>query len=285
LESVVTLTAEASPRSAVKSEGKTWKTATLTELMGMPAGSVICVADALDHTRPWVFKHRSTAAVETDLSDKLSMEVLGFSEVGTYKNPAPVAPTINVTLGRVTSSRIVKVKLTPKPDLICEFWGSLAVNYIVTQGAGRTDASWVPAGTSMKMAGIWGESAEADKGAASLTIVAGPFKRVAAVDVGASLVGTYSGTIHTNCAGVSYTNPMSIAIGTDGLVVPGPTNQGVLRGGSIVSSGAVTGMSITIKSASKGAVQIPYSGRVSGTTLSLKGQVGEFQSSITATRQ
>jgi hypothetical protein len=284
VESVVTLTAESSPRSAATSEAKTWKTATLTELMGLLGGNVICVADALDHTKPWVFKHRSTSGVETDLSDKLMMEVIGVSEVGSHKNPAPVAPTKNVKLGRVTSSRTVKVKISPKPDLIFEFWGSLAVNYMVTQSAGRTDANWVPANASIRMAGIWGDSPEADMGAASLKMVVGAFKRVVAVDA-AALAGIYSGTIHTNCAGVSYTEKMRITIGADGAVVPDWTTQGALRGGSILSTGAVTGMSITIKSASRGSVEIPFSGSVSGTSLSLTGHVGEFQSSITATRQ
>jgi len=290
LESAVQLTMGYSPRNATKSEAITLKTPELAELMGMSAGNVICVASASDHTKPWTFKHRSTAQVETDLSDKLSMEVLGYSEVGAFKEPAPIAPRKNVTLGRVTSTRIVKIKLSPAAEFICDFWGALVVNYVVTQEAGRTDASWLPLAASMKMAGTWGTSADGERAAASLTMASGPLKHgplkhAIAGDAAGSLLGGYSGTISINCAGVQHTARLGVSIGADSNVTPGWTNLGKLEGGKIEADGKVTGMSITIESASKGTVVIPYTGRVSGNSLSLSGRVDSFVSTITARKQ
>jgi hypothetical protein len=293
MEASVQLTVGYSPRKATKSEAITLKTPKLAELMGMSAGNVLCVADASDHAKPWTFKHRSTAQVETDLSDKLSMEVLGYSEVGAFKEPAPMAPKKNVTLGRVTSTRTVKIKFSPAADFVCDFWGALVVNYVVTQEAGRPDASWLPLAASMKMAGIWGTSAEGERGAASLTMASGPLKHAIsgdaatslAGDAAASLPGSYSGTIATDCAGVGYSGKLDVRIGADSNVTPGWTNLGKLKGGKIETDGKVTGMSITIESASKGTVVIPYTGRVSGNSLSLTGQVDGFVSTITAQKQ
>lgn len=285
LESAVQLTMGYSPRNATKSEAITLKTPKLAELMGMSAGNVICVADASDHTKPWTFKHRSTAQIETDLSDKLSMEVLGYSEVGTFKEPAPIAPRKNVTLGRVKSTRMVKIKLSPAADFICDFWGALVVNYVVTQEVGRTDASWLPLAASMNMAGTWGTSADGERAAASFTMASGPLKHAIAGDAAASLPGGYSGTIATSCAGVHHTAKLGVSIGADSSVTPSWTNLGKLEGGKIEADGRVTGMSITIESASRGTVVIPYTGRVSGNSLSLSGRVDGFASTITAQKQ
>jgi formylglycine-generating enzyme required for sulfatase activity len=162
----------------------------------------MCVGDAQDPTAPWVFKHRlyskvkGQAAVETDLSEKLSMEVLGYSEVGAVKSASASAPKSTVTLGKMTSTQTVKVRLLAREDVRCEMWGSLVVNYSVLQEAGRREASWVPGSISLKMLGVWAPEEGEEAGSAGLTVTMGAFKRAVssggAVAPAPSPVGTFA---------------------------------------------------------------------------------------------
>jgi hypothetical protein len=75
------------------------------------------------------FKHvlpskvKGGSALETDLSDKVGMEVLGYSDVGTYKAASSVAPKFQTTLGRVTRNATVKLRVSPNEEMSFKFWG------------------------------------------------------------------------------------------------------------------------------------------------------------------
>ena len=183
MESAVQLSLSYAPRSATKASAKTMSTGSLITQMGLSGGSIMCVGDAQDRTVPWVFKHRlyskvkGQAAVETDLSEKLSMEVLGYSEVGAVKSASASAPKSTVTLGKITSTQTVKVRLLAREDARCEMWGNLVVNYSVLQEAGRLEASWVPGSISLKMVGVWAPEEGGEAGSAGLTVTMGAFKK------------------------------------------------------------------------------------------------------------
>ena len=197
MESAVQLSLSHAPRSAARASTKTLSGGSLIAEMGLSGGSILCVGDAQDRTAAWTFKHRLSSKVkgvdpvETDLSDKLSMEVLGYSEVGAAKLPSPTAPKRATALGKVTSTQTVRLKLDPKAGFSSEFWGSLVVNYTVTQEAGSTEASWVPGSMSMKLVG-WSIPEEgALAGSAALTMTMGAFKRLSVINA-SSIINTSS---------------------------------------------------------------------------------------------
>jgi hypothetical protein len=197
MESAVQLSLSHAPRSATRASTKTLSSGSLIAEMGLSGGSILCVGDAQDRTAAWTFKHRLSSKVkgvdpvETDLSDKLSMEVLGYSEVGAAKLPSPTAPKRATALGKVTSTQTVRLKLDPKAGFSSEFWGSLVVNYTVTQEANSTEASWVPGSMSMKLVG-WSIPEEgALAGSAALTMTMGAFKRLSVINA-SSMINTSS---------------------------------------------------------------------------------------------
>lgn len=185
MESVTQFSLSCSPRTALKTTTSTMTNGSLIAQMGLSGGSLVCVGDARDRIAEWKFKHirvstlKGAPATETDLSGKIQMEVLGYSEVGTPGAPSTTPPRVSRTLGIVKSTRTVKVRFSPRQDLISEFWGSLVVNYSVIQEAGKTEAIWLPSAASMKLAGTWTGEEGSAAGAASLTVTLGQFKRTA----------------------------------------------------------------------------------------------------------
>ena len=131
------------PRSSAKSATKTLSSAGLIQQMGLSGGSIVCVGDASDPMGGWTFKHvlpskvKGVSAVETDVSDKIGMEVLGYSDVGSYKEAAAVAPKAQVTLGRVSRNATVKMRVLPNEGMSFEFWGGMAL-VISQQGRARS---------------------------------------------------------------------------------------------------------------------------------------------------
>ena len=96
--------------------------------------------------------------------------------------------------------------------------------------------------------------------------------------------GTYVGNISTRCAGISYNDPQTITVSPDGYVSLVYCRQGTTTTGKVsATDGSVSGLSITINSASKGKVQIPYTASIVGNKLTATGKVGEFQSNFSAT--
>jgi hypothetical protein len=186
MESAVQISLTHAPRSAAKASTQTLSNSSLIAEMGLSGGGIICVGDAQDRTAAWIFKHRlpspvkGEAALETDLSEKLRMEVLGYSEVGVVKAPSPTTPARDVVLGQITSTQTVVLTFEPRAGFSNAFWGSLVVKYTVTQEAGRFEASWVPSGMSMRLVGWSVPYEDGPARSASLTVTMGAFKRIIA---------------------------------------------------------------------------------------------------------
>jgi hypothetical protein len=159
MESTVTLSVSYAPRSSAKFATKTLGSAGLIQQMGLSGGSIVCVEDASDPLGGWTFKHvlpskvKGGSAVEMDLSDSIGMEVLGYSDVGTYKSASSVAPMFQTTLGRVTRNATVKLRVSPNEGMSFEFLGGVTMGYSVVQRAGTTEAAWVPGAMSFTGAG------------------------------------------------------------------------------------------------------------------------------------
>jgi sulfatase modifying factor 1 len=168
MESTVTLSVSYAPRSSAKPATKTLSSAGLIQQMGLSGGSIVCVGDASDPLGVWTFKHvlpskvKGESAVETDLSDKIGMEVLGYSDVGTYKAAASVVAKAQVVLGKVTRNATVKLRVEPSEGMSFEFWGGVTIGYSVVQRAGTTEAAWVPGAMSFTGSGtsVTGEGGE-----------------------------------------------------------------------------------------------------------------------------
>ena len=84
MESVVALSVSYAPRMSAMMAVKTLSSNGLIQQMGLSGGRIVCVGDASDPLGGWTFKHvlpasgQGGAAVETDLSAKMSLEVLGY---------------------------------------------------------------------------------------------------------------------------------------------------------------------------------------------------------------
>ncbi len=191
MESAVTLSVSYAPRSSAKSATKTLSSAGLIQQMGLSGGSIVCVGDASDPLGVWTFKHvlpskvKGGSAVETDLSDKIGLEVLGYSDVGTYKSASSVAPKFQTTLGRVTRNATVKLRVEPNEGMSFEFWGGVTIGYSVVQRAGTTEAVWVAGPMSFTGAGtsVTGEGGE-DVCWATVKASMGAFKVAASSSTG-----------------------------------------------------------------------------------------------------
>lgn len=183
IESSVQMSLAYSPRSSSKSSVNLLNTRELIALMGLSGGSLVCVGDASDRFGSWSLKHvlspktKDGTEIQTDLSEYIKIEVLGLSDVGTWKTPSAIPPKVTVALGRIISNRQVKVSFAPKPDLVCEFWGSMLVSYNVVQEADAYRETWFPGAVSIKLTGIWAASENGDDAAASLTLTMGAFRR------------------------------------------------------------------------------------------------------------
>lgn len=183
MESVTTMSLSYSPRSATRATTNALSMSNLFTEMGLSVGSLICSGNPLDRTEVWTFKHRKPsatkggAATDTPLAGKLDLEVLGYSEVGTYRAPSTTPPKSTVNLGSVTSTEMIKLEVRASEEKVFDLWGSLVIVYAVTQEAGRTDAIWVPAASTMKLIGTSGEADESEKGFATSTLVFGAFKK------------------------------------------------------------------------------------------------------------
>jgi sulfatase modifying factor 1 len=260
MESAVTLSVSYAPRSSAKSATKTLSSAGLIQEMGLSGGSIVCVGDASDPLGGWTFKHvlpskvKGESAVETDLSDKIGVEVLGYSDVGTYKAASSVAPKFQTTLGKVTRNATVKLRVEPSEGMSFEFWGGVTIGYSVVQRAGTTEAAWVPgamsftgAGTSVTDEGgedVCWATVKASMGAfkvAPIIITAQPLGGLlsnGSVSLTVSVSATGSGLSYqwkkdgVNISGATSASYTATAAGTYSVVV---TNTA----GSVTSSGAV----------------------------------------------
>ena len=159
MESAVTLSVSYAPRSSTVSATRALSSAGLIQLMGLSGGSIVCVGDASDPLGRWTFKHvlppkgKEGAVIETDVSDRIGMEILGYSDVGTYKAAATVAPKAQVFLGTVMRNATVKIWVYPSEGMSFEFWGGVTFVYSVVQRAGTTEAAWLPGAISISVAG------------------------------------------------------------------------------------------------------------------------------------
>lgn len=181
VESRVQLSLTYYPLTSARDTKFTLNNGSLISAMGLTGGDFFCVADAENRTTDWEFTHKDSAR-STNVSDKLRIEVLGESLTGTWKTPSSTAPKTQTLLGRVKSKQTVRVWFEPKPDLLCEFWGSMVVNYNVIQEAGKLGQRWMASSTSAKLNGVWKTSSEGETGAAELTLTFG--KSVRAIWVG-----------------------------------------------------------------------------------------------------
>jgi sulfatase modifying factor 1 len=186
MESSVTLSLSYAPRAAAKASVKTLSSAELIREMGLAGGEIVCVVDASDTSAPWIFKHVLPAVhggggkVETDLSERIGLEVLGYSEVGGYKAPSLIAPKRSVTLGKVTRTQTIRISVEPRDGMFFEFWGSQVVGYSVVQRAGTTQGVWVPSSMSFTAAGVSGTGLEGESLSwASMKGTMGAFKVLA----------------------------------------------------------------------------------------------------------
>lgn len=198
MESSVSLTLSYAPRAAAKASVKTLSSAALIREMGLNGGEIVCVADASDTSAPWTFKHVLPAVrggggkVETDLSERIALEVLGYSDVGGYKAPLLDAPKRAVTLGKVTRTQTIRVSVKPRDGMFFEFWGSVVVGYSVVQRAGMTQGVWVPGSMSFTAAGVGGTGLEGESlSSASLKGTMGVFKVLSSI----GLEGTDRGLV------------------------------------------------------------------------------------------
>ncbi len=186
VESRVTLSLQYAPRTAASKSAITVSGGSLIAQLGMSGGSIICVGDSQDRLAAWSFKHRAYAPsaagapADTDLSEILKMEVLGYSEVGPVKSPSNTAPKTPTRLGLVTSTRTVKVTFKPNADYQSELWGVMTVVYAVTQYPDSLEASWIPSSVSLKLGGIWMPRDGGPAGSAVMLLTMGAFKLVAA---------------------------------------------------------------------------------------------------------
>jgi formylglycine-generating enzyme required for sulfatase activity len=147
MEAVVSFTVRSAPRSSAKTAVTTLSNSKLIGAMGLSGGGIVCVGDASDPSAPWTFKHvvpatKGGSAVETDLSDSISMEVLGYSDVGNPKEASSAAPTKDVMLGMVTRTQTVRMGIL-YGEKRSEVWGSMVVRYLVKQLAGKTGTVWM----------------------------------------------------------------------------------------------------------------------------------------------
>ncbi len=219
MESTVTLSVSYAPRSSAKSATKVMSSAGLIQQMGLSGGSIVCVGDASDPMGGWRFKHvvpakvKGGSTVETDLSDKIGMEVLGYSDVGTYKSAASLAPKFQTTLGRVTRNATVKMVVEPSEGMKFEFWGGMTIGYSVVQRAGATEAAWVPGAMSFSGAGTAVTSEGGEEVCwATVRVTMGAFKVVplsppvitAPLSVGVLANGTLSLMVSATGSGLSY---------------------------------------------------------------------------------
>lgn len=159
MEGSVSLSVSYLPRSSAKAGGVTLNAAGLIREMGLSGGGIVCVGDGSDPSVPWIFKHVLPAVrgggprVETDLSDRIGFQVLGFSDVVAYKEPLKVAPRKPFVLGKVTRTQTVRISIEPREGMFFEFWGSMVIGYSVVQQAGSTRGVWVPGSMSFTAVG------------------------------------------------------------------------------------------------------------------------------------
>jgi hypothetical protein len=99
----------------------------------------------------------------------------------------------------------------------------------------------------------------------------------------AELSGTYSGVIHTYCSSFNYTNPISVLINPDQSVQLSWSSQGLFMDGLAQDSGAVLGLSITVRSLSLGLLKIPYTASTDGEIFTASGNRSGITSTILAT--
>jgi formylglycine-generating enzyme required for sulfatase activity len=172
VESRVRLSLTYFPFKNARNAQVTLNNGSLTSAMGLAGGEFFCVADADDRIADWRFIHKNSA-VSTDVSSKLRIEVLGESLMDSPPTPLSTAPKTQTLLGRVISKQTVRVWFEPKPELLCEFWGSMIVNYNVIQEAGGLSRRWMASSTLAKLYGVWKTSSDGETGAADLTLIFG----------------------------------------------------------------------------------------------------------------
>ena len=235
LEAWSTLFFQHEPTNAPSKSTITLSSGSLIAQLGLSGGGIICVGDAQDRMAAWSFKHRAyapiagVAPIETDLSEILKMEVLGYSEVGSARPPSDTPPKRPLRLGWVTSNRTVKVTFKPSADCESELWGVMRVNYTVTQYAGSLEASWVPSSVSLKLGGVWTPRGGGPAGSAVMLLTMGAFKSVAADSIQVSAtqvkVAGQSAVLNGNITG---SEAMSYQWFKDGVAVVGGTSSSLV---------------------------------------------------------
>ena len=234
MESEVKLTLRYAPRSSATAAVKELDTAKLVEQLGLSGGSIVCVGDAGDPAKEWTFKHVVPAksggsAVETDLTKKMRLEVLGYSDVGVVKAASKEAPSREVSLGSVVRTQTVRLEVSiPGRSGVSqkeyEFWGSMAVTYAVVQPVGKTSVEWLPKASSFSGVGTGQEGAGA-VGAGSVSATIGSFTRkvVVAPKIGTQPVGGVLGSAGTATLSVvaSGVGPFKYQWKKDGVAISG----------------------------------------------------------------
>jgi formylglycine-generating enzyme required for sulfatase activity len=276
MESAVTLSVSYAPRSSAKPATKVMSSAGLIQQMGLSGGSIVCVGDASDPMGGWTFKHvlpskvKGVSAVETDVSDKIGMEVLGYSDVGSYKEATAVAPKAQVVLGRVTRNATVKMVVEPSEGMKFEFWGGMTIGYSVVQRAGTTEVAWVPGAMSFTGAGtvVTSEGGE-DVCWASVKATMGAFKVASPILItaqpsgGVLLNGSASLSVSATGSGLSY------QWRKDGVNISGATSASYTATAAGTYSVVITNSAGSLTSSSA-AVTVP-GGAVAGEMVLVKG--------------
>lgn len=179
LEAPVTLNVEYMPRRSAVTAVKTLTTAQLLAKLGFNSGSLVCVVDSTNASVNWSFKVKTiqgSNTTYTDLNGKVGFESLGDSLTGTIKNVSIVAPTKTVNLGKAQSTQALKAEIVFSETEGFDVHGAVVTTYNVTQGAGKTVATWTPGACTTKMTGIYRSVSEERASTASINVVIGAFK-------------------------------------------------------------------------------------------------------------
>jgi hypothetical protein len=83
--------------------------------------------------------------------------------------------------------------------------------------------------------------------------------------------GTYVGTVREYCAEFDYKADVTVSIDENNNVTAASTLLGTLQGGTIDSSGHISGLVAPINSLSLGHISLPYSGSDNGLVIDLQG--------------
>ncbi len=210
--------------------------------IGAVGRTVVAVSDGSEFGAVrFVARGKLATDVDVGFGDRLVMEVLGSSRVGIVSAPAKVAPTKDVSLGTVTWTREVRLRVSVGLQGEAVVSGSLVVRARAFQAAGSLEVDWVPeGGATLRLTGYHDDGVVEMASTCAATLTFQGFAkstRVPTVLQQPNPVYTAMGKAFSLSVVPSGTGPFTYQWFKDGVAVSGATKS-VYAIGSAVSGSA-----------------------------------------------